>query len=71
MCFKKTFAVIEEIELWIKQEMPFQTYGRGCHLISDAACRILQKLRYAAELELVGFYSSASAVALIPHFIRS
>jgi hypothetical protein len=69
MCFQRTFALIEDIELALKRGIPFQMYGRGCHLISDAAQQILQKMGYEASIELVGFRKAAGP--LIPHYISS
>ena len=68
MCFAKTNSIFWEIEELIRAELPLETYGSGCHVISVIAARILRRNGYEAEPQLVALYKPTMDTH-VPHYI--
>ena len=67
MCFQRTYSLLETIEAHLKQSIPFKVYARGCHLISEAATRILTRMGYDASSNLIAFQDARGE--WVPHYV--
>lgn len=68
MCFARTLQALERLDTLIRDELDFETYSHGCHVISEIARQALDSsLGWTSTLELVGLWK-ASMEQWIPHY---
>ncbi len=68
MCFARTHQLLFDIDSTIRERLDLEVYGRGCHIISTIATKILEKNGHTAESRLVALYKP-SMDTWIPHYV--